>query len=503
MFLARIAPALLGALMVLAVLSALVLAAGKPLGASFQIILQGATGYPRGEAFGPLDAWDAVLHDMTLLVLTGLAVAVALQAGLFNIGAAGQLLVGALVAAWVGAQAGIPAPLHLPAALAAGALAGALWAFPPAWLKTHRGAHEVISTIMFNYIALYLTHWLVTARLKDPAGDAPQTAPIAEAARLGMLHEAFLQASWGLAIAVLVALGLWLVLYRTVWGYEMRATGANRDAADAAGAPTARRMTEAMLLSGALAGSLWVGLAAAVLVGLALALIHAVATQELRTDHIVSGVAINLLALGLSTYLFRQLIVPREEAGESSVVPTFGAVSLGRLENLPLLNVLVKDQSWLTLFALGLPFVLLVLLTRTRWGLRVYAVGNDSQKARMMGVPVKRLRYLGVLLSGALAGMAGAFLVLTATGQFRENMSAGRGFIALAALIFGRWHPLGAAGAALGFGFFEALQMRLQGQPVFGVQLPTDLLLMLPYLLTVIALMGLLGRMKPPSDLGN
>jgi ABC-type uncharacterized transport system permease subunit len=248
-----------------------------------------------------------------------------------------------------------------------------------------------------------------------------------------------------------------------------------------------------------LSGSLWVGLAAAVLVGLALALIHAVATQEWRTDHIVSGVAINLLALGLSTYLFRQLIVPREEAGESSVVPTFGAVSLGGLENLPLL----KDQSWLTLFALGLPFVLLMLLTRTRWGLRVYAVGNDLQKARMMGVPVKRMRYLGVLLSGALAGTAGAFLVLAATGQFRENMSAGRGFIALAALIFGRWHPLGAAGAALGFGFFEALQMRLQGQPVFGVQLPTDLLLMLPYLLTVIALMGLLGRMKPPSDLGN
>lgn len=248
-----------------------------------------------------------------------------------------------------------------------------------------------------------------------------------------------------------------------------------------------------------LTGSLWIGLACAVLVGLTLALIHAVATQELRTDHIVSGVAINLLALGLSTYLFRQIIVPREEAGESSVVPTFGAVQLGGLENLPFL----KDQTWLSLMALVLPFVLLVMLTRTRWGLRVNAVGNDSTKARMMGVPVKRLRYLGVLWSGVLASLAGAFLVLAATGQFRENMSAGRGFIALAALIFGRWHPLGAAGAALGFGFFEALQMRLQGQPLFGVQLPTDLLLMLPYLLTVIALMGLLGRMKPPSDLGN
>lgn len=259
----------------------------------------------------------------------------------------------------------------------------------------------------------------------------------------------------------------------------------------------------AAALGALLTGSPWIGLGCAILAGLALALTHAVATQELRADHIVSGVAVNLLALGLSTYLFRRIIVPREEAGESSVVNMFGAVGLGGLAELPVLNVLLKDQSWLTLFAVALPFVLLVLLTRTRWGLRVYAVGNDAIKARTMGVPVKRLRYLGVLWSGVFASMAGAFLVLAATGQFRENMSAGRGFIALAALIFGRWHPLGAAGAAFGFGFFEALQMRLQGQPIFGVQLPTDLLLMLPYLLTVVALMGLLGKMRPPSDLGN
>ncbi|MFN3689572.1 MAG: ABC transporter permease [Fimbriimonadales bacterium] len=250
-------------------------------------------------------------------------------------------------------------------------------------------------------------------------------------------------------------------------------------------------------------GSPVVGLGCAIVVGITLALLHALATQEWRTDHIISGVAINLLALGLSTYLFRQIIVPREEAGQTSVVAMFAPITLDGIESLPVFNALLKDQSWLTLFALGLPFVLLVLLRHTRWGLRVNAVGNDSVKARTMGVPVKRMRYVGVLWSGVFASMAGAFLVLAATGQFRENMSAGRGFIALAALIFGRWHPLGAAGAALGFGFFEALQMRLQGQPLFGIQLPTDLLLMLPYLLTVIALMGLLGKMKPPSDLGN
>ncbi|MCS7208685.1 MAG: ABC transporter permease [Fimbriimonadales bacterium] len=252
MFRARLLPALLGAAIVLTVLTVLVAAAGKPVGKSFLIILQGAIGYPRTEAFSPADAWDAVLHDMTLLVLTGLSVAIALQAGLFNIGAAGQLLAGALAAAWVGTLQGVP--MHSLVALLGGMAAGALWALVPVWLKVRRGAHEVISTIMFNYIALYLTHWLVTERLKDPASDAPQTVAIAEAARLPLLRDDLLQASWGLGIAVLVALALWLVLYRTVWGYEVRATGANRDAADAAGVPTARRMVEAMLLSGALAG---------------------------------------------------------------------------------------------------------------------------------------------------------------------------------------------------------------------------------------------------------
>ncbi len=268
---------------------------------------------------------------------------------------------------------------------------------------------------------------------------------------------------------------------------------------------------EGKILMGAFAGALgalftgspWIGLVCAILVGLTFALIHAVATQELRTDHIVSGVAINLLALGLSTYLFRQIIVPLEEQGKSSVAQGFAPIRVGWLSEVPILGALLTDQTWLVVFAFLLPIALWYLLRTTRWGLRVYAVGNDSVKSRTMGVPVKRLRYLGVLLSGAFAGMAGAFLTLASADQFRENMSAGRGFIALAALIFGRWHPIGAALAAFAFGFFEALQMRLQGQPLFGVQLPTDLLLMLPYLLTVIALMGFLGRMKPPSDLGN
>lgn len=268
---------------------------------------------------------------------------------------------------------------------------------------------------------------------------------------------------------------------------------------------------EGKMLMGAFAGAWaglqfhnpWIGILFAILAGLLLASIHAYATQQWKADHVVSGVAINVLAAGLSTYLFRRLIEPLEQEGGSSVVMVFGSFEAKWLDSIPLLGGLLKGQNWMVVFAVLLPFVLHWTLKNTRWGLRVYAVGNDSVKSRTMGVPVVRMRYLGVLLSGVLAALAGAFLTLASTGQFRENMSAGKGFIALAALIFGRWSPLGAAAAAFGFAFFDALQIRLQNQPVFGVQLPTDLLLALPYLLTVIALFGLFGKMKPPQDLGK
>lgn len=246
-------PLLLGAVVLFGTLTLLIALTGQPLGESYRILLQGAIGYPPSEQLTPIDAWDGVLHDMTLLLLTGLSVGLALQAGLFNIGAAGQLLMGAMVAAYLGGKTGLPTAVHLPLVLLGGAVAGALWALIPALLKIWRGAHEVITTIMFNYIALYLTHWLVVEYLKDPAGDAPQTAPVLSSAQLPPLGN-FISTSWGIVLAIGLAMLLWLVLYRTVWGYETRATGANRDAADAAGIPTKRRIIEAMLLAGAFAG---------------------------------------------------------------------------------------------------------------------------------------------------------------------------------------------------------------------------------------------------------
>ncbi|MDW8103584.1 MAG: ABC transporter permease [Armatimonadota bacterium] len=194
------------------------------------------------------------LLNATPLLFTGLAVAVGLLAGQFNIGVEGQLLMGALASAWVGfSVSGLPAPLHLPLALLTGALVGALWGWIPGILKSWRGAHEVITTIMMNYIAIYLTQYLVTRVWKDPNSMSPQTPEALPSAWLPVLVEGT-RLSAGLILALAVALAIWYALRRTVWGYELRATGANMEAARAAGVRVSRVVWGSMALSGAIGG---------------------------------------------------------------------------------------------------------------------------------------------------------------------------------------------------------------------------------------------------------
>lgn len=194
------------------------------------------------------------LLNATPLLFTGLAVAVGLLAGQFNIGVEGQLLMGALASAWVGfAVSGLPAPLHLLLALLAGALVGALWGWIPGILKAWRGAHEVITTIMMNYLAIYLTQYLVTKVWKDPNSMSPQTPEALPTAWLPVLVEGT-RLSVGLLLAVAVALALWYALRRTVWGYELRAVGANPEAARAAGVQVSRVVWGSMALGGAIGG---------------------------------------------------------------------------------------------------------------------------------------------------------------------------------------------------------------------------------------------------------
>lgn len=194
------------------------------------------------------------LLNATPLLFTGLAVAVGLLAGQFNIGVEGQLLMGALASAWVGfAVSGLPAPLHALLALLMGALVGGVWGWIPGVLKAWRGAHEVITTIMMNYIAIYLTQYLVTKVWKDPNSMSPQTPEVLPSAWLPLLAEGT-RLSSGLLLALATALVLWYLLKRTVWGYELRAVGANAEAARAAGVRVSRAIWGSMALSGAVGG---------------------------------------------------------------------------------------------------------------------------------------------------------------------------------------------------------------------------------------------------------
>ncbi len=204
-------------------------------------------------ALGSGTAVGETLVKTIPLALTGLAVALGLRAGLFNIGAEGQLLIGALAAAWVGYAVNPPAVIHIPLCLAAGVAGGALWAFLPGLLRAKRGVHEVITTIMLNYTAFYLTHYLVTTHMRDTGTMAPQTPEMHATARLGIIMESA-GLHWGILIAILAVIGFWVLMSRSVFGYELKAVGLSPDAARTAGIGVSRMLVTAMLMSGALAG---------------------------------------------------------------------------------------------------------------------------------------------------------------------------------------------------------------------------------------------------------
>ena len=246
---------------------------------------------------------------------------------------------------------------------------------------------------------------------------------------------------------------------------------------------------EGLMLAGAFVGvwagvgSTWAGLTAAIVVGGLLGFLHALLTQKLRMNHVVSGLGINLLTAGATTYLSRKYFP--DGAHVRSLNP----------------------QIFLALAVL-LPCVVLFVLNRTRFGLRLRAVGENPEGARMAGIAPAPPRYLAVTLSGVCAALAGAYLSLANANTFSNNMSAGKGYIALAAVIFGKWNPLGAAGGALFFGFFYALQTQLQIYDLklnwLGIEWTSpDILSMLPYLMTLSALVSVVGRATPPAALGK
>jgi len=255
---------------------------------------------------------------------------------------------------------------------------------------------------------------------------------------------------------------------------------------------------EGILLSGAFAYvvgahfaiSPWVGLLSAAAAGLAMGGLHALMTVVLRADQIVSGVALNLLALGATEYTLELIF---DSASNSPRVVAFDDVLVPIIGEIPMLGSPLGHPLFLiTLVAIVLGHVALY---RSRFGLRLRAVGEHPEAAENVGVSVTRLRVSGVLLSGLLAGLGGAYLA-SEQHSFTAGMSAGRGFIALAAMIVGKWRPWGAATAACLFGFAEALQIRLQST---GIAIPTQIVQMIPYVLTLLVLAGFIGRAVPPA----
>lgn len=263
---------------------------------------------------------------------------------------------------------------------------------------------------------------------------------------------------------------------------------------------------EGQLLFGAFAGavvasashSLYLGLVAAALAGALLGLILAVFAIRYAVNQIVVGVVLNVLATGLTGYLYDRALVRYQDTLNAPAV--FGRVPIPLLSKIPVVGPVLFDS---TIF-LYLTYVILILiqvgLFRTRWGLRVRAVGEHPVAAETVGIRVLGIRYVNVMLGGLVAGIGGAYLTIGSVGPFGKDVSSGKGFIALAALIFGRWTPIGALLGALLFGFADAVQNILS---VLGTSIPSDFLLMIPYVATIVVVAGMVGRVRPPKADGK
>ena len=260
---------------------------------------------------------------------------------------------------------------------------------------------------------------------------------------------------------------------------------------------------EGMMLAGSLTGfvvgfqtgNLWLGVLAAIVAGGLLGLFLGFFTVTLGADQVVAGIALNLLAVGLTSFLYRVIF----GANAQPRVAGFPDLHVPLLSQIPLLGPLFFQQSVLTYLAYGLIALTGVIIFRSAWGLNIIATGENPEAAETLGIGVSRVRYTALAISGMIAALGGAYLSLDATTLFLENMTAGRGYIALALLVLGRRRPLGILGAALLFGAADALQLRTQ---LLGIGIPFQFMLMLPYLLTMVVLAFFVSRTGDPAALG-
>lgn len=245
-------------------------------------------------------------------------------------------------------------------------------------------------------------------------------------------------------------------------------------------------------------GNLYLGLIIAILVGGLIAAFHAYLVIRFKVDQIVSGVAINIFGTGLTSFISSRFLEKNTDLLNNSGV--FPVISLPVLSKIPLLGPMLFENNIVVYMMMLVVIVMHIVLFYTPWGLRTRAVGEHPKAADTLGVNVFLTRYINVIVGGMIAGLGGAYFTIGSVGRFDEIMTAGKGFIGLAAMIFGKWSPIGAFSSSLIFGFADSLQVRLQ---ILRVPIPSEFLLMAPYIVTMIILTGVVGRAIPPAADGQ
>ncbi|MFC8597722.1 MULTISPECIES: ABC transporter permease [unclassified Isoptericola] len=249
---------------------------------------------------------------------------------------------------------------------------------------------------------------------------------------------------------------------------------------------------------GSLTNSPWAGLVAAVVASALVALVLGVFTITYKVNQVIVGVVLNVLVIGLTSFFYSELLVPNAETLNSTT--RFERLPIPLLERIPIIGPVLFNQTIVVYLMFVAVAAVWYALFRTRWGLRVRAVGEHPKAADTVGIDVLRTRYRAVLIGGAVVGLGGAFYTVVSINQFGREMTAGAGFIALAAVIFGKWDPLRAALAGLLFGFATNLQNVLS---VVGSPVPSQFMLMLPYVVTLLAVAGLVGKSRAPAASGT
>jgi simple sugar transport system permease protein len=265
---------------------------------------------------------------------------------------------------------------------------------------------------------------------------------------------------------------------------------------------------EGMMLTGAMvavifssiSGSLWLGLVSAVLISGLLGLFLAILAIHFRVDQIIAGTAINIFALGMTSFISQRFLQPNPALNSGGV---FSRVAIPGLSQIPIIGPVFFNQTPIVYLLFLTIIAIHFMLFYTRWGLRTRAVGEHPRAADTLGVNVFKIRYVNVIIGGMIAGIGGSYFTIGSVGRFDEAITAGKGFIGLAAMIFGRWTPIGSYGASLIFGFSDALQARLQVLGKTQVPIPSEWLLILPYLVTMIVLAGVVGKTVAPAADGQ